>query len=150
LSFKVDKLSITKGRTVENKEANEWQRLTYTIEMSIQSEHDLELAKNSGEALLDMWLKGESINKPQPPVEKPQWNPEKIPWTQTKGTRGDYERYPAEGQKIEAIPDYKALLQDLKEHKNFLFRDGYNYWLFVDLATVGRKKKGEEPRATSA
>jgi hypothetical protein len=71
------------------------------------------------------------------------WEPKKIPWTEAEGARGAYERYPAECQKIESIPDYKALLSDLKGHKNFLFRDGWNYWLFPDLVTVGRKPKSK-------
>ncbi|MBT0160175.1 hypothetical protein G4O51_09345 [Candidatus Bathyarchaeota archaeon A05DMB-2] len=75
--------------------------------------------------------------------EKWSWEPKKIPWTEAEGARGSYERYPAEGQKIESIPDHKALLSDLKEHKNFLFRDGWNYWLFPDLVTVGRKPKSK-------
>lgn len=75
--------------------------------------------------------------------EKWTWEPEKIPWIKAEGARGAYERYPAEGKKIESILDYKGLLSDLKEHKNFLFRDGWNYWLFPDLATVGRKPKSK-------
>ena len=70
------------------------------------------------------------------------WNPQKIPWVKAEGARGAYERYPAQDQKPEATLDYQNLLQTLKEHtKNFLFRDGWNYWLFPDLVTVGRKKK---------
>lgn len=70
------------------------------------------------------------------------WIPQKIKWTKTKGTRGEYERYPLENCQIEISSDYKNLLQDLKDHNCFLFRDGYNYWLFPDLATIGRKRKG--------
>lgn len=81
----------------------------------------------------------------QPQLEKPKWNPEKIKWSQAKGARGNYERCPEDNQKVEAIPDYKALLQDLKEHKMFFFRDGWNYWLFPDLVTVGRKRKEAKP-----
>ncbi|MCW4047899.1 MAG: hypothetical protein NWE99_10155 [Candidatus Bathyarchaeota archaeon] len=75
--------------------------------------------------------------------EKWSWEPKKIPWTKAEGARGSYERYPAEDQKIESNPDYRALLSDLKEHKNFLFRNGWNYWLFPDLVTVGRKLKSK-------
>ena len=76
------------------------------------------------------------------PEQKPNWNPEKIKWVKAEGTRGSYERYPAQDQKPEATADYKNLLQDLKEHKkNFLFRDGLNYWLFQDAVTIGRKPK---------
>ncbi|MBT0159732.1 hypothetical protein G4O51_07085 [Candidatus Bathyarchaeota archaeon A05DMB-2] len=75
--------------------------------------------------------------------EKRSWEPEKIPWTKAEGARGAYERYPAEGEKIESLPDYKGLLSDLKGHRNFLFREGWNYWLFPDLVTVGRKPKSK-------
>jgi hypothetical protein len=72
------------------------------------------------------------------------WNPKKISWVKADGTRGPYERCPAQDQKPEATLEYKALLADLKEHrKNFLFRDGFNYWLFPDLVTVGRKPKSK-------
>ena len=69
------------------------------------------------------------------------WIPQKIKWTKTKGARGEYERYPLENCRIEITADYKNLLQDLKEHNCFLFREGYNYWLFPDLVTIGRKRK---------
>lgn len=88
MSFKVEKLTITKGRTVEDKEANEWQRITYSLEMSIQNEKDIEMAKCSGEALLDMWLKGETITQ-QPSqktasVELPGVDLSKLPWKSYK------------------------------------------------------------------
>ena len=68
------------------------------------------------------------------------WNPEKFKWVEAEGVRGKYQRFPEQDAKIEVSVDYKALLSDLKEHKNFLQRDGFSYWLFPDLATVGRKK----------
>lgn len=67
------------------------------------------------------------------------WIPENIKWIQTPGTRGPYERYPAEGKKIEVTVDYKNLLLDLKEHRGKLTRNGYFYWVFSDAATIGRK-----------
>ena len=30
------------------------------------------------------------------------WNPNKIKWVQTEGTKGPYERYPAKGEKAES------------------------------------------------
>jgi hypothetical protein len=87
----------------------------------------------------------ESLVPPEAKEEKEKewtWDPEKIPWTKAEGARGAYERYTVQDQKPEATVDYKNMLQNLKEHKkNFLFRDSWNYWLFLDLATVGRKKK---------
>jgi hypothetical protein len=150
MSFKVVRLTVGKGLTSADVKDQKWTRQYFELEAEIQSEHDIESAKNSMEALIDLWLKGESIYKPQPQMRKQEvkktekswsWNPDAIAWVQTKGTRGDYDRYPAENQKIEASPDYKTLLEDLKTHNNFIVRDGYNYWLFVDLVTVGRKPR---------
>lgn len=72
------------------------------------------------------------------------WNPNKIKWVQTEGTKGPYERYPAKGEKAESTVDYKAMLEDLKRHNGKLMCGGLFYWLFTDQATVGRKrtKKG--------
>ncbi len=86
----------------------------------------------------------ETLAPPGVKEEKHSWNwdPQKIVWVKAEDSRGAYERYPAQDQKIAATVDYKNMLQDLKEYKkNFLFRDGWNYWLFPDLATVGRKLK---------
>jgi hypothetical protein len=147
MSFKVVKLTIGKGKTVSDEKAGEWIKRYYEAEVVIEDEHDIEIAKASVEGLIDGWLTGTSIVEPQaqPQLAKPKWNPEKIKWAQAKGARGDYERYPAEDQKVEATDDYKALLLDLKEHKLFFFRDGWNYWLFPDLVTVGRRRKEAKP-----
>lgn len=72
---------------------------------------------------------------------KPQWNPEVIKWQEVEGFRGKYQRYPLEGEKAEASPDYRLLLEDLKKHGGRLTRNGWFYWLFEDNATVGRKPR---------
>lgn len=69
------------------------------------------------------------------PVNK-RWDPAKITWKETQGTRGPYEK--ADPQ---ATPDFKAMLQHLKDHNGKLSRNGYFYWVFSDMATVGRKKR---------
>lgn len=73
--------------------------------------------------------------------EHPSWDASKIPWVEAEGTKGKYERYPAEGEKPESTPDYKNILADLKGHGGKLTRDGFFVWLFTDNATVGRKKR---------
>ena len=73
------------------------------------------------------------------PVNKASWNPESIKWCQAEGSKGPYERYPAEGQKAESTADYHNLLQDLKDHQGKLSHKGFFYWVFVDQATIGRK-----------
>lgn len=74
-------------------------------------------------------------------AEKPQWNPETIKWQKTQGFKGEYERYPLEGEKIESTPDYRLLLEDLKKHDGRLTRDGWFYWVFEDGSTIGRKPR---------
>jgi hypothetical protein len=80
--------------------------------------------------------------KPKP---KWNWNPEAIKWHRVEGFRGEYERYLMEGEKAEASPDYKNLLEDLKRHGGRLTRNGYFYWLFKDSASIGRKKREAKP-----
>lgn len=69
------------------------------------------------------------------PVNK-KWDPDKIEWKAAEGTKGPYEK--ADPQ---ATPDFKAMLQDLKDHDGKMNRKGYFYWVFTDKATVGRKKR---------
>jgi len=95
---------------------------------------------NSVEAAIAQF-KGQ-INKNFGPKGEKTWNPEKIKWEQAVGSNGPYQRYPAEGQKVEATEDYRNMVRDLKAHNGRLTRDGYFYWLFRDKATVGRKKRG--------
>jgi len=70
-----------------------------------------------------------------------EWDPNAIPFTKAVGSKGQYERYPAEGQKAEATTHYKNLLADLKQHNDRFTRNGWFYWLFLDKATIGRKRK---------
>jgi len=67
--------------------------------------------------------------------ERP-WDPSNIKWAEAQGAKGAYEK--AEPQ---STPDFKAMLQDLKDHKGKMRRDGFFYWVFSDMATVGRKKR---------
>lgn len=65
------------------------------------------------------------------------WDPDKIKFVGAQGAKGPYEK--ADPQ---ATPDFKAMLQDLKDHKGKFRHGQYFYWVFSDSATVGRKKKG--------
>jgi len=69
------------------------------------------------------------------PVSK-RWNPDRVIWKLTSGTKGVYEKAGPQ-----ATPDFKAMLQDLKDHNGKMRRDGYFYWVFIDAATVGRKER---------
>ena len=142
MAFKVTKLTVGKGKTLADEKAGEWNRQYFEVEALIEDEHQLELAKNSLEALLDMWLRGENIS---PPEEKPSWDPEKIKWTQAEGSSGPYEK----SDDVNSL-DFKAMLKDLAAHKGRLTRDGMFYWVFQNGTTVGRKKRGKPESTESA
>ena len=64
------------------------------------------------------------------------WDPAKIQWTNTEGSKGPYER-----SEDMASPDFKRLMKDLTAHQGKLARNGHFYWLFNNGSTVGRKKR---------
>jgi len=68
-------------------------------------------------------------------AQKGTWDPKKVEWVETAGTKGLYDKASAQG-----TDDFKAMLIDLKKHDGKLSRDGFFYWVFSDEATVGRKK----------
>lgn len=107
-----------------------------------------------GQSLICQALENAGLMKNGEPKEPRRWDPEKINWTQAEGSKGLYDRYPAEGQKAEATVDYKNMLVALNRNAGKMRRDGYFYWLFRDSATVGRKQvgksKGEPKQTTSA
>jgi hypothetical protein len=148
MSFKVVKLTIGKGKTVGDEKAGRWERQYYELEATIETEKDLELAKNSLEGLLDIWLKGETISGETPDTpgkssQRPEdwglprnWDKNKIPWIETEGPKGKYQVASDPDN-----PDFKALVQDLEQHNGRLTRDNLFYWLFNNHKTVGRKPK---------
>lgn len=138
MSYRVKKLVVGKGRTVSHEQDGEWVREYFELEIEVPEESELAVAKENAEALLNEWL-GIAEEKPK---QKRNWNPEALKWAVCEGFKGAYERYPKEGEKAEAIQDYKNLLEDLKRHNGRLTREGYFYWLFQDNATIGRKKRG--------
>ena len=76
------------------------------------------------------------------------WTPENLEWQtcESKSGKPPYERYPFEGEKIEAKPDYDNLRKAIQTvtqadpSKHGLIYKGYFYWLFRDDATIGRRK----------
>jgi len=81
----------------------------------------------------------EQLEKMAPPETKTVvWNPEKIIWKEATGSKGPYLR--ADPQ---ATVDFKNMLQDIKNKGGKFSRDGYFYWCFTDLGTVGRKRRGK-------
>jgi hypothetical protein len=133
MSFKVSKIVVGKGKTTTDEKQTQWTRQYYEAEVIIEDEHQIELAKESVEALLDTWLSGKSITQEE---KKPIWNPDKIKWVQAEGTSGTYER----SEDVDNL-EFKAMLKDLAEHQGKFQREGYFYWAFQKASVVGRKKK---------
>jgi hypothetical protein len=138
MSFKITKFTVGKGKTIGDEKAAEWTRRYYEIEVSIDDEHDIEMAKASVEGLIEGWLTGSSEIEPQNQSQNQQlrWDSSRIKWEQAEGTSGPYER----SDDVNNL-DFKNLLKDLATHKGKLIRDGVFYWAFKNGATVGRKKR---------
>jgi hypothetical protein len=88
VSFKVTKLTVGKGKTTGDEKQGEWIKRYYEIEVSIEDEHDTEIAKASAEGLIDGWLTGIKIVEPQTQMAKQEMKSEelsradlaKLPW----------------------------------------------------------------------
>ena len=104
---------------------------------------------SAGYGIICTCLESGGLMKNGEPLQPAAWKAENIKWVQAEGARGKYQRYPPLGQAAESTDDYKALLRDLKKHDGKMTRDGYFIWLFGDSATIGRKRKGKETKATS-
>ena len=135
MSFKVTKLVVGKGKTVGDEKAGRWEREYFELEAELEDESAVELAKGSLEALIDTWLKGETISGSSS-EQKQTWDDKKVKWTQAEGSSGPYER----SEDVDNL-DFKALVKDLAAHKGKLQRNGFFYWLFQSGSIVGRKKR---------
>ena len=130
------------------------ERLERIEERLLETETKLEEVI-TGQNMIYQALESGGLMKDGEPV-KPRWDPEKIKWvlTEAQSGKGLYGRYPPQGQKAESTPDYRNMLQDLKNHGGKMNRGDYFYWCFDDMATVGRKKrKGKsqgEPKERSS
>jgi hypothetical protein len=87
MTSKVTKLVIGKGKTTGDEKIGEWIRRYYEVEVSIEDEHDIEIAKANVEGLIDGWLgkpveakpkPQESKGKPEPPIEIEQCFPKEL------------------------------------------------------------------------
>jgi hypothetical protein len=136
LAFRIKTLRVGKGKTTGDEKAGEWNKQYYEAEILVEDEHQIELAKESVETLLDTWLKGELINEPQPPSEEStkDYDMGNIKWTEAQGTSGPYQR----SEDVNSL-DHKALLQDLAAHKGKMRKNGFFIWTFKNGYTIGRK-----------
>jgi len=134
MSFRITKLRIGKGKTTGKEKDQEWNREYYEVEAEVLNEKDIEIAKASLEGLLDIWLRGEAV------TPKATWDPSKIKWIETEGTKGSYQR----SEDVNSL-DFKELMKDLEAHRGKLSRkenDGaYFYWKFEKSPIIGRKKR---------
>jgi len=64
------------------------------------------------------------------------WDPFKIEWEKREGKKGKYQYAKPQPEKL----DYVRLFDDLLQHKGFLEKDGWRYWLFKGSG-IGRKQK---------
>jgi len=72
----------------------------------------------------------------------------RLRWIKTTGPSGEYE-YADKTNNMDpgVYEDFKALLEDLKEHGGRLTRQGYFLWLFSQGDRVGRKpSKGRQQK----
>jgi hypothetical protein len=79
VSFKVTKLTVGKGKTTGDEKQGEWIKRYYELEVSIEDEHDTEIAKASAEGLIDGWLSGTKIVEPQTQMAKQEMKSEELP-----------------------------------------------------------------------
>lgn len=66
-----------------------------------------------------------------------EWDPSKIVWEETEGSKGPYER-----AKEQDCQDFILLLKELEVNEAHLTKDGVFYWKFDHSNTIGRKKMG--------
>jgi hypothetical protein len=145
MSFKVTRLTVGKGRTIGDEKAGEWIRQYYEVELTIDDEHDLELAKASVQGLIDGWLIGTSTDlaakqgtqaRPESKSGDQTADTEGILWITDTGPRGVYE-------KSEDInnPRFQAVRKTLQAHEGSMMLDGYFLWTFDNGRAIGRKRK---------
>ena len=135
MSFKVKKLTVGKGKTVGDDKASVWTKRYFEVEVEIQDEHDIELARASCEGLLDGWLSSEPTNQ-TPQQTETAYDMNKIKWEPKTGQKGPFEKT----DDYNSL-DYKALLRDLQSHTGKMRKNGYFLWIFQNGATIGKKRK---------
>jgi len=137
MNFKVVKLIVGKGKTTGDEKAGEWIKRYYQVELEIQDEHDIEIAKASVEGLIDGWLTpSELTSQAQPQKETQAYDMNKIKWTQAEGSKGPYER----SEDVNSL-DFKALLKSLQQHNGKMTINNYFVWAFQNGHVIGRKKR---------
>ena len=147
MSFKVTKVAIGKGYTRSDKE--DGSKTEYIqLEAEIEDEKELEYTKDMLSNLVDIWLKGKTLNDPLEPITNinlTKKNPlliiedysiDKISWEDREGPRGPYQiSEDVNGQ------DFRALQTDLKKHNGKMRMNGFFFWQFDQNPNcIGKKK----------
>lgn len=66
-----------------------------------------------------------------------EYDPEKIKWEDKQGGQ----KGPFQQTDDTSNAEYKALRQDLEDHKGFIQYKSFQYWVFQNGSTIGRRKK---------
>jgi hypothetical protein len=141
MSFKVTKLVVGKGTTQGDEKAERWVRRYYELEITIEDEHDIEVAKASVEGLIDGWLSASKEIEPTvasatAKTEKKQtFNMDKIKWIATEGASGLYEK-----SEDVSNSDFQELLKVLDKHQGKMRIGPFFVWKFESGQAIGRKK----------
>lgn len=138
MSFRFKKLTIGKGKTTGNKAQNEWARRYYEVEVVIDDENDIEIAKASVEGLIDGWLNGKSGFLEGEFPEKPY---DKLMWTDGQGRRGSYQMVSAKNNGNGNL--YRHLVAILKQNNGRFSENKWKhyYWLGSECDAIFRRLK---------
>jgi len=137
LSFKVKKLTVVKGKTRGN-EKEGWRKTSYQLEAEIEDEHDIEICKASLEGLIDGWLTPQELTaQPQPQPQSEILNPEAIKWELQPGLNNP--KGPFDKSEDFNNPNHKNLVKKLAANKGFLRHAGFQYWLYKNDSSIGRR-----------
>lgn len=139
MSFKVTKLTVAKSKTRGN-EKEGWTKTFYQMEAEIEDEHTIEICKASLEGLIDGWLTPPSEGTSQPRQPQPQsetLNPDAIKWQLQPGLNNPKGAF----EKSEDFnnSNHKGLVKKLAANKGFLRHKGFQYWLYANGSSIGRR-----------
>lgn len=110
------------------------------MEAEIEDEHCIEIAKASLEGLIDGWLTPPSKGTGQPHRAQPQsetLNPEAIKWEMQPGLNNP--KGPFAKSEDFNNPNHKSLVKKLAANKGFLRHKGFQYRLYANGSTIGRR-----------
>lgn len=145
--MKVTKIVVGKGKTVAGGDEKSWAKAYYEVEVLVEDQSELDLAKGFAEGTIDGWLLGEA--KPKEPVATQRPVPEidanellNHKWKGKKLPGGGYERGKLDWGWDFAQEFSKEVLQVLE--KGPLDVDKYRFNLTAQGIVLTKKAKREE------